>query len=246
MIRFKTLRTLSAMDALSVSRDTLLRGMVIVPVMLAIAARWIFPPAIKQASSLLPFDVQPIYPQFVGFVLLLLAPAICGMVVGFTLLDQRDDHTLTALQVTPLPLGVYLTYRLATPMLLSFVMTLVALPLSGQVNLNILELLFVSLAAAPLAPIVALFLGAYAANKVQGFALQKALSVFFIAPYIGILLPMPWKLFIGLVPTYWPPAFLWGLQEGTPYAWVLLPIGLLYQIVLLVGLLRRFNCVVHE
>jgi fluoroquinolone transport system permease protein len=234
------------MDALSVSRDTLLRGMVIVPLMLAIAARWVFPPAIAQAGALLPFDLRPIYPQFMSYVLLLLAPAICGMVVGFTLLDQRDDHTLTALQVTPLPLGIYLAYRLATPMLLSFVMALVALPVSGQANLNFVELVFVSLAAAPLAPIVALFLGGYAANKVQGFALQKALSIFFIAPFVGTLFPMPWKLLTGLVPTYWPSAFLWALQEGASYAWFLLPVGLLYQIVLLAGLLRRFNRIVHE
>ena len=246
MISLKTLRTLSTMDALSVSRDTLLRGMVIVPLILAIATRWLFPPAIERAGALLPFDVQSIYPQFTSYVLLLLAPTICGMVVGFALLDQRDDHTLTALQVTPLPLGVYLTYRLATPILLSCAMTLVALPLSGQANLNILELLLVSLAAAPLAPIVALFLGAYAANKVQGFALQKALSILLIAPFIGTFLPMPWKLLIGLVPTYWPAAFLWALQDGTSQAWFLLPVGLLYQIVLLMGLLRRFNRIVHE
>ena len=246
MISLKTLRTLSTMDALSVSRDTLLRGMVIVPLILAIAARWVFPPAIEQAGTLLPFDLRSIYPQFMSYVLLLLAPAICGMVVGFALLDQRDDHTLTALQVTALPLGVYLTYRLATPMVLSFAMALIALPLSGQANLNILELLIVSLAAAPLAPIVALFLGAYAANKVQGFALQKALSVLLIAPFIGNLFPMPWKLLAGLVPTYWPAALLWALQAGTSYAWVLLPVGLLYQVMLLMGLLRRFNRVVHE
>jgi fluoroquinolone transport system permease protein len=246
MISRKTLQTLSSMDALSVSRDTLLRGMVIVPLMLAIAARWVFPPAIEQAGTALPFDIQSIYPQFMSYVLLLLAPAICGMVVGFVLLDQRDDRTLTALQVTPLPLGAYLAYRLATPMLLSFAMTLLALPLSGQANLNILELVFVSLAAAPLAPIVALFLGAYAANKVQGFALQKALSAFLIAPFIGTLFPMPWKLLTGFVPTYWPSAFLWALQDGASYAWFLLPVGLLYQIVLLAGLLRRFNRIVHE
>src|SRR5437868_1230851 len=36
------------------------------------------------------------------------------------------------------------------------------------------------------------------AQKVQGFTLQKALSVFFIAPFIGTLLPMPWKLLMGL------------------------------------------------
>ena len=145
-----------------------------------------------------------------SYVLLLLPPAICGMVVGFILLDQRDDHTLTALRVTPLPLTGYLVYRLAAPMLLGVGMTLIALPLAGLVPLGPLELLGLALAAAPLAPLTALFLAAFAANKVQGFALQKALGLFLIAPFLGTLLPPPWQAVLWLVPTYWPAALLWA------------------------------------
>jgi fluoroquinolone transport system permease protein len=176
MVRLKTLRALGAVDALSVSRDSLLRGMLVVPLGLAMAARWLFPPALASAGALLPFDLQVLYPQVMGYALLLLAPAICGGVVGFILLDQRDDGTLAALQVTPLPLTAYLAYRLAAPMLLSLVMTLIGLPLSGLVALGPLQLLLLALSAAPLAPLIALFLGAYAANKVQGFALQKGMG----------------------------------------------------------------------
>jgi hypothetical protein len=78
MISFKTLRALSAGDALSVSRDSLLRGMIVVPPGLAVAARWLFPPAIARFNALLPFDLQAVYPQLMSYVLLLLAPAICG------------------------------------------------------------------------------------------------------------------------------------------------------------------------
>jgi fluoroquinolone transport system permease protein len=246
MIRLKALRALSTVDALSVSRDSLLRGMILVPLGLAVASRWLFSPAIAPIGALLRFDLQALYPQLMSYVLLLLAPAICGMVVGFILLDQRDDRTLTALQVTPLPLTSYLAYRLATPMLLSLAMTLIALPLSGMVSLSPIELLLVALAAAPLAPLAALFLGAFAANKVQGFAIQKAMGVFLLAPFIGTLLPMPWQLLTGLVPTYWPAALLWALDAGSAYAWALLPIGLAYQGVLLLGLLRRFKRIMHQ
>jgi fluoroquinolone transport system permease protein len=245
-MNLKTLRALSAADALSVSRDTLLRGMVVVPLGLAVAARWLFPPAVASAGALLPFDVQALYPQLMSYVLLLLAPTICGMVVGFVLLDQRDDRTLTALQVTPLPLNSYIAYRLSAPMLLSLGLTLVALPLSGLLKLGTLELLMLAIAASPLAPLVALFLGAYAANKVQGFALQKALGILLIAPFIGTLLPMPWRLLIGFVPTYWPAALLWALQDRASYAWAVLPVGLVYQSILLIGLLRRFNRLAYQ
>jgi fluoroquinolone transport system permease protein len=242
----KTLRALSAADALSVSRDTLLRGMVIVPLGLAAAARWLFPPPVARIDPLLPFDLQTWYPRVMSYVLLLLAPAICGMVVGFILLDQRDDDTFTALQVTPLPLNGYLAYRLAVPMLLSLVMTLIALPLSGFISFGPLALLAMALAAAPIAPLTALFLGAFAANKVQGFALQKALGVFMVAPLLGLVLPMPWQLLVWIVPTYWPAALLWALADGANYPWAVLLGGILYQGLLLFGLLRRFNRVVYR
>jgi fluoroquinolone transport system permease protein len=219
---------------------------VLVPLGLAVAARWLFPPAIERLSSLLPFDLQTLYPQLMGYVLLLLAPVICGAVVGFMLLDQRDDNTLTALRVTPLPIASYLTYRLAMPMSISAIMALIALPLSGLAALDPLELLMVVLAAAPLAPLTALFLAAYAANKVQGFALQKAMAVFFIAPFIGALLPMPWRLLMGLIPTYWPAALLWAIQSEMPGGWLLLISGLAYQALLVALLLRRYTRVISQ
>ena len=246
MISLKTLRALSAADTLSVSRDSLMRGIVVVPLGLAVAARWLFPPAIEHAEALLPFDLQAVYPSLMSYVLLLLAPVICGAVVGFMLLDQRDDNTLMALQVTPLPIASYLAYRLAVPMAVSAVMALIALPLSGLAQLGPLELLMVVLAAAPLAPLTALFLGAYAANKVQGFALQKALGVLFIAPFLGALLPWPWQLLTGLVPTYWPAALLWALQSGRAHSWLLLLGGLAYQALLLALLLRRYTTILHQ
>jgi fluoroquinolone transport system permease protein len=246
MNSLRTLRALSAVDALSVSRDSLLRGIVFVPLGLAVAARWLFPPAIERTTMLLPFDLQALYPHVMSYVLLLLAPAICGAVVGFMLLDQRDDNTLMALQVTPLPIAGYLAYRLAAPMVLSTIMGLIALPLSGLVQLDLLKLLMAVLAAALLAPITALFLGAYAANKVQGFALQKALGVFFIAPFAATLLPQPWQLLAGVIPTYWPATLLWTLQSGKSNGELLLLGSLAYQGLLLALLLRRFNRVIRQ
>ena len=39
---------------------------------------------------------------------LMTAPGIVGMVVGFLLLDERDERTLSALRVTPLSMRRYL------------------------------------------------------------------------------------------------------------------------------------------
>lgn len=113
MLNFKTLRALSMVDGW----DLLLRGMVLVPLGLAVGARGLLPSAVAALRERLSFDRAALYPHLMGYVLLL-PPAISRMVVGFMLLDQRDDHTLPALWVTPLPLTGYLIYRRAVPMLL--------------------------------------------------------------------------------------------------------------------------------
>ena len=71
------------------------------------------------------------------------------MVLGFLLLDQRDDQTLTALQVTPLSLNGYLAYRISLPMLISLVTTLLMVPLAGLGQVNIAAHLAAALCAAP-------------------------------------------------------------------------------------------------
>ena len=61
-----------------------------------------------------------------------------------------------------------------------------------------------ALAAAPAAPLLALFLAAFARNKVQGFALMKAAGVVIWPPVAAVFVPMPWQLLFGVSPVYWP------------------------------------------
>ncbi len=110
-------RALGAIDAKSVRRDPLLRWLALGPVSLALLVRWGTPYVAGRLQGQLGFDLVPYYPLIVSFVLLLV-PMMCGIVIGFLLLDQRDDRTITALQVTPLTLNGYLVYRAAAPFVL--------------------------------------------------------------------------------------------------------------------------------
>lgn len=246
MRTLQRLRALSAADALSVGRDSLLRGMAIVPLALAAATRWLLPEPARAIGALLGLDLVRFYGPVMGYALLLLAPVICGMIVGFLLLDQRDDRTLTAIQVSPLPLTGYLAYRLAAPMLLSLVVTLVALPLSGVAPIGLPALLLCALVAAPLAPLGGLFLASFASNKVQGIALQKAMSILVLIPALAFFLPSPWGLLCGIAPSYWPAIVLWQVQAGSALPWVEVVTGVAYQALLLALLLRRFGRVMYQ
>ena len=145
-----------------------------------------------------------------------MVPMLVGCVVGFLLLDQRDDRTLTALQVTPLTIGGYLLYRTAVPMVLSVAMMMVSMALAGLVTMRVIPALLAALQAAPLAPLYALFVGAFAANKVQGFALMKATGVLAWAPLLAYFVTSGWQVAFGIDPLYWPVKVFWMLEAGEP------------------------------
>ena len=246
MHTLRVVRTLGAIDVRNVRRDPLLRWIVVLPLLIALPVRWGLPLIVQRISGLVGVDLLAYYPLAMSYALLLLAPVLAGMVIGFLLLDQRDDRTLSALQVTPLPLNGYLTYRLAAPMLVSMGTTVIVLPVAGLVEVDVRILMAISLAAAPMAPLVAVALASFAANKVQGFALVKMSGLFLIAPLGAYFAPPRWEWAFAVVPTYWPAKVLWTISAEGANAWLYLLLGLAYQMLLLWLLLRRFQVVMHR
>ena len=243
---FTILQTLAPIDAKNIRRDDLLRWIIVAPVALALALRWLAPLLLDRIGTALQIDYAPYYDPFAAFLIILLVPYLAGMVIGFLLLDQRDDGTLTALQVTPLSLNGYLLYRLAMPMLVSVVMTLIAAPLSGVVNVGVGLLLLTAVCAAPLAPIFALLLASLAQNKVQGFAITKVAGIILFPPLIAYFINAPWQIIFGIFPTYWPAMALWSAQAGDVSFWFYWPVGLAYELFVLFLLTCRFNRIMQR
>ncbi len=237
-------RALGPIDARSIQRDSLLRWMIFLPIVLAAVARWLMPLILQWIGDLISVDIMAHYPPIMGYALLVLTPFLAATVVGFLLLDQRDDGTLTALQVTPLSINGYLLYRLTVPMAAGILATLIVIPLSGIVQLSFLQLLLIAIGAAPLAPLMALTLAVIAQNKVQGFAVMKASGIVLLPPLVAYFVQGPWQLLLALVPTYWPAMMLW--TAGEPLFWIFWIVGILYQLLLLLILARRFNTVMSR
>jgi fluoroquinolone transport system permease protein len=213
--------------------------MILIPVLMAFAFRWGLPAVAAWADRRFSVDLL-VYAPLLASLLVMVTPMLFGMVIGFLLLDQKDDRTLTALQVTPLTVEGYLVYRLGLPMILSVGMTVVALQLSGLTELGIGRQTVAAVTAAPLAPAFALFLAGFASNKVQGFALSKAAGVVNWPPMIAWFVDPPWQWAFGLCPTYWPAKVYWELERGETGAWAVGVVGLVVSIGLNAYLLRRF------
>ena len=234
-------RALGPIDARAISRDSMLVWMFFLPLGIGLLMRFGLPPAGELLQGRFGFDLGP-YHRLVGsYLLILLPPMLVGLVTGFLLLDERDDQTLSALLVTPLSLESYLLYRIGTPLLLCTGMSVCALSLSGLLELPWLPLLPVLLLAASEGPIMALFLASFAANKVQGFAVMKALGAPLALPVLAWFAPLPLQLWAGLIPTYWPLRAYWSASDpGALYA-ASLAIGFATHAAILWWLVRRFS-----
>lgn len=239
------IRALGLIDVRSVVRDTMLRWLIGVPFVFALVFRWGVPAVNAWLGERYGFDLTPYYPLLTSF-LVLMVPTLMGSVVGFLLLDQRDDRTLTALQVTPLTVGEYLAYRIAIPMVVGVPVMMASVAIADLVSMGAIPVLLAAVQAAPAAPLYALFVAAFATNKVQGFALMKGAGVLTWPPILAWFVPFPWQVAFGIDPLYWPLKLFWMLEAGEPRVWLYFIAGLSYQSLLIAILLRRFKRVISR
>jgi fluoroquinolone transport system permease protein len=219
--------------------------MLFMPFFLALLIRFGLPWVVDGLEESLGFDLAPYIPLIYSYIVVL-SPTLFGFVIGFLLLDERDDDTLTALQVTPLPLNGYLIYRLGLPVFLGIVLLPVTLWLSGVNSLNLAEMLLLAVLAAPLAAMFMLFLATFAENKVQGFAFSKGLGVVLVAPLIAYFVQPPLEFLFGIFPPYWAMKAFWMMAAGESGVWIVFVVGMIYQVALTYVLLRRFHQVMYR
>ena len=209
------LRTLIVADARLLWRDPLLVWMTAVPIGMAFFLRFI----INAIDQLFP-AVAPLVPAFHPLIMggyLMTAPGMIGFVIGFLLIDERDSGTIRALRVTPLSMRHYLAYRLAGPLLIGMVSTIVGYPLTRLAPLPVSTLIVIAGVAGLTAPMLAFALAALAPNKVAGLAVVKVLNAINLLPIAAYFLPLPLQYVAGVLPTYWPMRALWSAVAGEPY-----------------------------
>lgn len=196
-------------DALRVRRDPMFVLLSALPLGLAGAFRLIAPAALQRLPATL--DAGAVASAAMA-VLLLLTPMMFGFVIGLMLLDERDDGVLTAVSLTPVGKTGFLGYRMATPAVWSGVAAVIVVMLAGLASFAPWRMALLALLAGLQAPMLALFLGAFAADKVRGMALGKVGSVLIGVGALAVLAPAPWRWLAAPSPHFW---LVW-LAVGDP------------------------------
>lgn len=179
-------------DARVIYRDRFLLLMCLYAFLLALLMRNILP--------LIPVDHLSFYcaPLVISF-----APMLLGSVLGFALIEEREQGTWLLLRVLPLPPAMLFGYVAASAWLTSGLTAAAAAALYGLPVAKPGVFLLMLLATCLTAPITMLSLGALASNKVEGLVVAKTINVMAMAPILIFTVPVAWHPLVWWSPFYW-------------------------------------------
>jgi len=197
-------------------------------------------------SDLIPMPLSAHYPMIIAYLALFTGALIMGTVIGFTLLDEKEQNTLKAMMVTPVPLQQYLRYRIGLTMMIGYVIVVGMALFINQALVPLWQLLILAAGASLSAPIATLFFAAFAENKVQAFAYGKFVGIAGWFILLGWFVPEPWQWLFGLFPPFWISKAYWLALEGNEAWWIALIVGVVLQLGLIRWLMERFNKAAHR
>ncbi len=246
--------TLSLMlaDLRNVSRDALLAFLILSPLLIALIFRFVIPDTaslLLTVRSQLSADLAPHRQELETLVsamepllmsiLASMSPGLVGAVYGLLLVDERDERTLAVLRVMPLPFARYLAARMATPCLLSLLMTIAAYPVAGFAPLPLGTVAAIALVGATTVPVVTLTIVTFASNKLVALAIMRVVNAALALPILAYFATPLQELLAWPVPSFWQMKALWLAVDGRPFFFELLLTPVL-NVALTLWLYRRF------
>jgi fluoroquinolone transport system permease protein len=235
--RFGPIASLAITDLRNWIRDPLLLYIGFSPFIIGVLARF----GIQPIDTALDFvDLAAYAPELLAA--LAFTPAgTFGFAAGFFMLEDREQGTLRALRTTPLTGRGYLAYRGVVFLGLSFLSTLVMIPLVDLGTLPATWFVAISLVMSLQTAIAGLLMASLASNTVEGVGVSKLLGFLIIAPVAAIaLVESSLQLVTGVFPPYWASKALVLLMNDGANAAGYLVVGVLYQLALVGVLLRVF------
>jgi len=156
-------------------------------------------PFIQQYAS---FSLKG-FEQYLVSGVLLMAPSMLGIVMGFLLIDDRDNNITELIQVSPFQINGYLTLRLGLVFITTIITALYGYYILGIMLIKLPTLIFLSLLLGLFGACIAFLLYALADDKVKGLTYAKGLNLLLIFAFADLLTFKWLKFFSMLFPPYW-------------------------------------------
>jgi len=192
------IRKLLVNDLRNIVRDRLLLySAFLIPLIIIIITRLIIPWISENVAPM-----EQFYSLLFMFIVIMI-PLMFGFVLGFLIMDERDENLLTVLRVMPISRNTYLLYRMMFLSVLSLIYILLFPILTGLIQISFIDYLPTALLLMLLTPTLGLISNIVATNKVQAFAVFKTLGGVFYIPLFAFFINNDLKYILGIIPNFW-------------------------------------------
>lgn len=219
----KSLLSLTGYELKTLLRDPMNLFMFIYPFFMLFFMGWAIPSLL--ALSGLPIDSgeYALSLTIIFVVILAVGGMISGILLGFSLLENKDEKTIQAIAVSPVTVSGYAWFKSFYTYIIGLLGTLVmvggiivffsdaytysfnGIPF-GLSQISFFDLVIFSAVSSLLTPTIGAMIAALAKNKIEGFALMKTAGILFIVPALVLLEAFgDWKQYLlGITPNFWP------------------------------------------
>ncbi|MEL7368301.1 MAG: hypothetical protein AAFN74_05270 [Myxococcota bacterium] len=204
-------------DGRRIVRDQFLVGLVVYILVVSFVVRWMLPWLTARFAA----QVQLVayYPLISGYLVLTSGAVVCGVIGGLLLLETREEGTLNALRVSPMPMTRLLALETGFVFVVTIPLVILEAVIIDAGLPKVVPLFIITCAAAAFAPVVAVGVAALARDKVEAFAWMKVMGFFALLPVAAWFVPEPWQWGAVIVPPY-PAVKAWWLANAGDPRWV--------------------------
>jgi fluoroquinolone transport system permease protein len=128
---------------------------------------------------------------------------LLGTVLGFALIEEREQGTWLLLRVVPIGERALFVYFTSVSTGLGALVSAATAAVYGHPIVDRTSFALLLLAGSLTAPVIMWTIGVLASNKIEGLGVNKIVSGIFMLPALVFVLPMPWQLVLAWLPAYW-------------------------------------------
>lgn len=221
-------------------RDPLLSFLLLYPIILSAVVRFGVPYAEKQFH----FSLAPYY-HIVIAVLMLMTALLTGAIIGFSILDDRDDKILYAVDVSPVSFNFFMGFRFFMSFVLTLAANLLSILIANLISIPFYAMLLVSVSVSLFSSIAAMAVNCLATNKIEGFAMMKATGLIIVLPIASMFFTDFKEFFFSFEPNFWSvKALSVAVMKDIDFNWSFwgyYAVGILYVSVLNLLVFRLFK-----
>lgn len=185
-----------------VKKDKMLLLICFVPILCGFIFRYGVPIFNQMSIQYFKIDFHQYYSLIDTFYGILISDMLC-IVSALIILEERDDHIINGLFVTPLGKIGYLISRLGIPTLMSFIFTCILLPIFHISSLPFDMMILICILGCMQGLIVSLLVVSLSSHKLEGMAVAKMASLESFVVLIPYFMHNTYSYVFAWVPTFW-------------------------------------------